>query len=269
MNFYFGLLGEKLSHSLSPQIHSYIFRQLGIDAGYQLFPIKPDELFAALTGLKILGADGVNITIPYKVAIMSMLDEISQEAKDIGAVNTIVFNNRRAKGYNTDYQGFGQILTRHSIDIKGKTAVVLGTGGAAKTVACYLRDHKISDVHMVTRNLTDYRLEFPLWSYAELASSTGADIMINCTPVGMFPNIRESPVDRQIFKKCCLAIDLIYNPAETLFLREARECGLRTCNGLTMLIGQAVYAQELWQNRKIDMAAVDPLYSLLLEHLHN
>ena len=267
MNDLYGLLGEPLSHSLSPQIHSYIFGQLGLDAKYFLFPLKSGDLAAAVTGLKLLGATGVNITIPYKVTIMSMLDQISPEAKAIGAVNTILFKDQHTTGYNTDYHGFGLLLKNESISVNGKTAILLGTGGAAKMAACYLKDHGIGDLHLVTRTPLDARSTLPLLSYGELALAPGADMIINCTPVGMFPHVEESPIHQQFLKKYSIAIDLIYNPFETRFLREAREFGLKTCNGLMMLVGQAVVAEELWQDQKINMAILQPLYSILSAHL--
>ncbi len=261
----YGLLGEKLSHSLSPQIHDFIFQHLDIDGAYFLFPVEAEELGGALQGLKLLGAAGVNVTIPYKTAVMPFLDEIAPEAKTIGAVNTIVFQNKHTKGYNTDYQGFGLLLERCGIGVAGKKAVILGTGGSAKMAACYLRDQGAAEIHQVTRgggSCTD----FPFLSYDELSCSKGADILINCTPVGMFPQIDVSPVERELLSRFGTVVDLIYNPFETKLLREAREQGLKTCNGLPMLVGQAVFAQEFWQERKIGLSILEPLQRLLMEH---
>ena len=266
MKHLYGLLGEKLSHSLSPQIHDFIFRQLDIDGAYLLFPVQAEELCGAVTGLKILGAAGVNVTIPYKTAVMPLLDEIAPEAKKIGAVNTIVFRNKHTKGYNTDYQGFGLLLESCGIDVAGKTAVILGTGGSARMVACYLRDKEAADIHQVTRGTGECCADIPLMSYSELACANGADILINCTPVGMFPQVDVSPVARETLVRFGTVVDLIYNPYETKLLREARELGLKTCNGLPMLVGQAVFAQELWQERKIELSILEPLQNLLMEH---
>ena len=264
-NQLYGLIGEKLSHSLSPQIHSFFFQQLGIKAQYYLFPVSSGELAPAFEGLKILGAKGINVTIPYKSSIMALLDDIAPEAREIGAVNTVIFNEKRqSKGYNTDYKGFGSLIERSSIAVKGKTAVILGTGGGAKTVACYLRDHGAKAVHMVTRDSTLSSLHFPVISYAELAFLPGADLLINCTPIGMFPNFNEMPVEQAILSRFQTVVDLIYNPGETMLLSEAKMLGLQTCNGLSMLAYQAAFAQELWQGRTLSMADVEPLYQMLV-----
>ena len=262
----YGLLGGKLSHSLSPQIHDFIFHQLDIDGAYFLFPVQAEELGSAVQGLKLLGAAGVNVTIPYKTAVMPMLDEIASEAEKIGAVNTIVFRNKHTTGYNTDYQGFGLLLERCGINVSRKKAVILGTGGSAKMVACYLRDQGAVEIHQVTRGGAGSRAEIPFLSYEELACSKGADILVNCTPVGMFPQIDVSPVEKETLSRFGTVVDLIYNPFETKLLREAREQGLKTCNGLPMLVGQAVFAQELWQERKIGLSILEPLQRLLMEH---
>ena len=266
MNGFYGLLGEKLSHSFSPQIHDFIFLQLGIKASYHLFPVQPEELGDAFNGLKLLGAAGVNVTIPYKTTVMKLLDEVSPEANKIGAVNTIVFQDKFTKGYNTDYQGFGLLLDSCDVEVAGKTATILGTGGAAKTVACYLRDKGAADVHLVTRGAAPWSTDFPTISYAEMERSTGADILVNCTPAGMFPNVDVSPVTKENVRNFATVLDLNYNPQETKLLREARGYGLKVCNGLPMLVGQAVFAQEYWQERKIDLAIMAPLLQLLQGH---
>lgn len=260
----YGLVGEKLSHSFSPQIHQFVFQQIGIDAGYFLFSLLREELGLALDGLKLLGAKGINVTIPFKTDIMPMLDWIEPEARFIGAVNTITFEGGKMSGYNTDYKGFGYSLTRHGIEVAGKTAVVLGTGGAAKTVACYLKDHGVSDLHLISRKATPDGSQTPMWSYDELARQS-ADILVNCTPVGMYPNVQDVILDRRVVAKFEAVVDLIYNPVETRLLADARSMGGKTCNGLSMLIAQAVYAEEIWQGHSIEMALMEPLYSSLNE----
>lgn len=255
----YGLIGEKLSHSLSPQIHSAIFQQLKLDAGYFLFPLRREDLAPAFTGLKLLGARGVNVTIPYKMDMIPLLDEVSAEALSIGAVNTITFGDRCTRGYNTDYEGFGLMLKQNGISPAGRSAAILGTGGAAKTVACYLRDHGIREIHMVSRTPGRHSAGFPVLSYQELALSPGLDLLVNCTPIGMFPKVGESPLEKNLVGRFAAVVDLIYNPAETKLLADAKAMGLQTCNGLTMLIGQAVASEELWQSRRIDLSMLNPL----------
>lgn len=262
----YGLVGETLSHSLSPQIHSFIFSQLEIDATYQLFPFSREKLVGGFDALKFVGVSGLNVTIPYKTDYLTMVNELSDEARNIGAVNTVTFSGVRSIGHNTDYRGFGYLLERHSIEVAGKSAVVLGSGGAAKTVVCYLLDHGVRDLHVVTRNTSKLKWNVPTWTYDELNKESG-DLLVNCTPVGMYPNDGERLLERSVVARFGAVVDLIYNPPETLLLADARVCGLKTCNGLSMLIAQAVYAQELWQGRQIDMAAMEPLYRILQECL--
>lgn len=261
----YGLLGEKLSHSFSPIIHSIIFEKNNVDAYYHLFEIERRNLKKAVEGLRVLGISGVNVTIPYKVEVMEFLDEISNEAATIGAVNTIVFKDNKAYGYNTDYYGFGMMLNKFNIAVKNKKAVILGTGGASKSAAQYLYDNGIGEITYVTRNKSKTQVEFKdrLIDYDELNNMKSQDIIINCTPCGMFPKIYDSPVDKHIFKNYAVAVDLIYNPKETKFLEYAESEGLRVVNGLYMLAAQAVKSQELWMNTKIREEIVDEIYERL------
>lgn len=250
MRFY-GLLGEKLSHSLSPEIHSFLFRQMNIEASYSLFPVPADKLAEAVSALRLLGAGGVNVTIPYKLAIIPLLDELSPEARNLGAVNTVLFRDGRAIGYNTDYAGFGMMLQRHGVEAAGKAAVVLGTGGAARIAARWLADHGAASVRLVSRRPQMIPSHFPMLSYTELPRLPLTDILVNATPVGMFPAVSETPLPAAALCRFDTVIDLIYNPLETRLLREAGEAGLKTVNGLSMLAAQAVAAQEIWQGRSL------------------
>lgn len=261
----YGLIGGRLSHSLSPQIHSYIFDRLAVKAGYYLFPLRREDLAPAFNGLKLLGAKGVNVTIPYKLDIMPLLDEVSAEARAIGAVNTVVFDGRCARGYNTDYRGFGLLLDHHGIRPQGRNVTILGTGGAAKTAACYLRDQGAGDIHLVSRRPATGSVEFPVLSYQQLSRAAGMDLLINCTPAGMFPHADECPLEPELISRFTAVVDLIYNPAETRLLATAKALGLQACNGLVMLIGQAVYAEELWQGRRIPLSLLEPLLASLNE----
>lgn len=263
MGSLYGLLGEKLTHSFSPQIHSQIFKETKIDGYYHLFAVEKRDLKDAVAGFKALKIKGVNVTIPYKVDVMNYLDEISEEAKKIGAVNTICFKEGKTIGYNTDYYGFGMMLDKFNVDINEKTAVILGTGGAARAVLQYLVDNNIKKVIIVSRNKeegTEKFQNFNVISYEELETIQHMDIVINTTPSGMYPKTEYSPIDKNIISKFNTAVDLIYNPKETLFLKYAREEGLKAINGLYMLVGQAVKAEELWNNFKIDSTTVDKIH---------
>ena len=255
----FGLLGEKLGHSLSPKIHNLIFQELDIEGDYSLLEVEREKLPFFLAQAKD-DLDGINVTIPYKTAVISYLDGLTKEAASIGAVNTVSFQNGETKGYNTDYYGFGFLLSHNGIEVKNKKIAVLGAGGAARAVLQYLSDNGAGDILVVSRNpqqaatdLLAMQLTAPLQfcDYVTFAGQSG-DVLINCTPVGMFPNIKLSPVAREVVAKFAAAVDLIYNPVETVFLRYAREEGKKAANGLLMLVAQAVAAEEIWLQRKIE-----------------
>jgi len=250
----YGLIGESLGHSFSPQIHGEIFRKLGTEGEYRLFELKEEELQQALAGYGHQGVKGLNVTVPYKIKIMPYLDHISEEAGKIGAVNTISLRNGILTGYNTDYHGFGRSLARSGIEIAGRSAVILGTGGVSKAVTQYLRDKGAGSIVYVSRKPGPEAV-----GYAQLSGMKG-DIIINCTPCGMYPATDASPVAADMLEGFGTAVDLIYNPEKTLFLRQAGERGLKTVNGLYMLVSQAVAAQEIWNGIGFSEAQVDDIY---------
>ncbi|WMJ79800.1 shikimate dehydrogenase [Clostridium sp. MB40-C1] len=259
----YGLLGEKLSHSFSPEIHSEIFKEIGVDGYYHLFNVENKDLKNAVFGAKALKISGLNVTIPYKVEVMKYLDSISREAEKIGAVNTICFKDGKLKGYNTDYYGFGMMLDKFNISLKNKRVFILGTGGAARAVLQYIIDNGVKEINVVSRNkenLKEKFKEFNVISYKDLESVDKGDIVVNSTPCGMYPNLNDSPINRSTISKFKVAVDLIYNPKETLFLKYAKEEGLKIVNGLYMLIGQAVKAEGLWNGIKMDNKVVDKIY---------
>ncbi|WP_294187139.1 shikimate dehydrogenase [uncultured Clostridium sp.] len=262
MEFY-GLLGEKLSHSLSPEIHSELLRLMNKAGGYKLFEVERNRLKDFTESLKLLKIKGCNVTIPYKRDIMEYVDFISDEAKKIGAINTIYLNEGKLYGYNTDYFGFGYMLKVSNIDIKDKIAVILGNGGASRAVVHYLIDNNVKEVYIVSRNpkKDDFLLEnVKLISYEELESLKG-NILVNTTPVGMYPNTEESPVTKEIISNFDALVDLIYNPMETKFLSYGKELNKINVGGLYMLIGQAAKAQEVWQGTNISEAIIEKIYN--------
>ena len=263
MNFY-GLIGEKLPHSLSPKIHNTLFKTLDIEAAYKLFEVEKEDLSKAVDSLKILKIKGVNVTIPYKQDIMKYLDSISEEAKKIGAVNTIYLNDGKLYGYNTDYFGFGTIIKNNHIEVKDNIAMVLGNGGAAKAIITYLLDERIKKIYLVSRKskddcgYNDKRIECK--SYEEIAHIKG-DILINSTPLGMYPHIDETPVHEDIISNFNALIDIIYNPKETEFIKIGKTLNKKVCGGIEMLVGQAIKAEEIWQGVPLDNKVTQELYS--------
>ncbi|MEA1974556.1 MAG: shikimate dehydrogenase [Bacillota bacterium] len=243
----FGLLGEKLSHSISPQIHQEILKYINRKGSYKLIETSKEKINSYISEY-----DGLNVTIPYKVEVIKHLESISDVAKKIGAVNTIY----NGVGYNTDYFGFGKMINIKNIDVRDKIVYILGTGGASKAVYQYLIDNNAKQIKFVSR----LKKGKDIISYNELNSVVG-DIIINTTPIGMYPKIEVSPINMNIFKNFKIAIDLIYNPLETKFLLDAKKLGLLTVNGLYMLIGQAIKAEEIWNKCEIDEILIDKIYN--------
>jgi shikimate dehydrogenase len=261
MEFY-GLLGEKLSYSLSPEIHTRIFELINIKAAYKLFEVEEVDIEKFTQGLKVLKIKGSNVTIPYKEKVMRYLDEISKEGKKIGAINTIYLKENKLYGYNTDYYGFGLMLEANDIQIKNKRAVILGNGGATKAVLHYLLDKEVEKIYIVSRNpkVDNYKLnKVEVIGYDNIDDING-DILINSTPVGMYPKVGASPVGKDIINNFKILVDLIYNPEETEFLRIGKTLNKKTIGGLYMLVAQAVKAEEIWNNIKIDEEVIKEIY---------
>ncbi len=224
-----GLLGEHLGHSFSKIIHAEL-----ADYPYSLVELRAEELEDFVRSGKL---DAYNVTIPYKKAVIPYLDEISPEAAAIGAVNTVVCRGSKLRGYNTDYFGFCHMLDKSGIDVHGKKVLVLGTGGAAATVLAVLHDRGAKKIIPVSHK--DNTEEF-------LSAHADAEVIVNTSPVGMYPKNGFSPVDLAMFEKCHGVLDVIYNPAKTQLLLDAEARGIANINGLPMLVAQAVKACELF-----------------------
>ena len=254
----FGLLGARLGHSLSPQIHQEVFRQLGIEATYELIEVPTEKLADKVAELRN-NYRGLNVTIPHKVAVIDSLDYIAAEARAIGAVNTILFKDGRASGFNTDYFGFARLLEHNGLVPEGKDVCVLGTGGASRAILQCVKDMQAQSITVISRVIEnapkDIRAHYTVKTYEDLKALDG-DLLINCTPVGMFPNVEASPVDGVVMEHFAAAVDIIYNPAETKFMKLARQQGKPAVNGLFMLVAQAVAADEIWLERKLDAGLI-------------
>jgi shikimate dehydrogenase len=254
----FGLLGAKLGHSLSPQIHQEVFRQLGIEASYELIEVSAEKLADKVAELQ-KSFRGLNVTIPHKVAVMESLDNVAPEAKAIGAVNTILFESGRAEGFNTDYFGFARLLEHNDLVPAGKEVCVLGTGGASRAILQCVTDMQSKKTTVISRSVQnapeDIRARYDVKTYDDLHTMDG-DLLINCTPVGMYPKVDASPVDEAVMEHFAAAVDIIYNPAETQFMKLARQQGKPAVNGLFMLVAQAVAADEIWLGRELDAGLI-------------
>ena len=237
----YGLIGEHLGHSFSKEIHGRLS-----DRPYELREIPRDSLAKFLTSREF---KGINVTIPYKEAVLPLLDFVSPEARQIGAVNTIVNRDGRLFGYNTDYFGFSALADRLGIDFKGKRVLILGAGGAAKTVAAVAADRSAASVtHAVRRPKAPGQIPLSSLgsesSYKDVIPGWTGDLVVNCTPAGMFPLEEERIIDLGALPQLEGAIDLIYNPLRTDLILDALSRGVPAEGGLYMLVAQAVKARE-------------------------
>lgn len=249
-----GLLGEKLGHSYSPQIHSML-----ADYEYKLFEKSPEELEDFLKSGKF---DGLNVTIPYKKSVMLYCAELSPTAAQIGSVNTIV---RRSDGSlygdNTDAFGFENLIVHNGIEVKGKKALVLGTGGASVTAQAVLKNLGAREVVVISRKGED--------NYENIAKHADAEIIANTTPVGMYPNNGKAAVDLAQFPKLSGVLDVVYNPARTALLLQAEKLCIPCAGGLYMLVSQAKRSCELFTGKSIPDSEIDRIERVLSHQMQN
>lgn len=249
-----GLLGEKLGHSYSPQIHSML-----ADYEYKLFEKLPEELEDFLKSGEF---DGLNVTIPYKKSVMPYCAELSPTAAQIGSVNTIV---RRSDGSlygdNTDAFGFENLILHNGIEVKGKKALVLGTGGASVTAQAVLKNLGASEVVVISRKGED--------NYENIAKHADAEIIANTTPVGMYPNNGKAAVDLTQFPKLSGVLDVVYNPARTALLLQAEKLCIPCAGGLYMLVSQAKRSCELFTGKSIPDSEIDRIERVLSHQMQN
>ncbi len=239
---HYGLLGEHLSHSYSKMIHQYLFKEFNLDADYSLIECQEQDLKYWIKKIRTKEFSGFNVTIPYKKKIMSYLDVIDEKAIKIGSVNTVYLLDGKVHGTNTDYDGFLETLNHYQIDAKNKNCYILGTGGASLAVLQVLQDlGGICSTVSRTPNTNQI-------GYFELKNKD-IDLLVNTTPVGMYPNVNESPVPKEIALQAKTVIDIIFNPERTQLLKDANS-GM---NGLYMLVLQAIRAEEIWQKRKLEI----------------
>lgn len=253
----YGLIGEKLGHSFSKIIHEQL-----ADYTYDLIPLTREELDVFLTEKQF---SALNVTIPYKETVIPYLDEVDAHAKKIGAVNTVVNRNGKLKGYNTDFYGFRYMLQHNGIDVKNKKALVLGKGGASKAVIAVLEEMGASEI------LTVYYKDTPATiTYAACyRDHTDSEIIVNTTPVGMYPKADDCPIDLSKFPHLSGVADVVYNPLRTQLIVEAQKRGIRAAGGLEMLVAQAKYAVEIFLDTKIDDSRIAAINAGLMQERSN
>jgi shikimate dehydrogenase len=271
------LLGDPVEHSFSPLIHNAGFNALGINFVYGACLVKDIE--HAIKGIRALNIRGASITIPHKVKAIGYVDKIDEVAQKIGSINTIVNQEGKLIGYNSDGMGALKAFHDRTIDLKGKSVVVLGSGGVARAITFSLimrsevkRLHILGiiedEMNILVEDLrktggSDIQGTFLQKNILHKTLSM-SDILINCTPVGMYPKTKESPVPSGFLRPGLLVFDVVYNPPQTTLLKDAQKAGCVTVPGLEMFINQAIVQFELWTGEK---APVDTMKKVLLEHL--
>lgn len=249
----YGLLGETLGHSFSPQIHRAL-----ADYGYQLYPTPPDaveELF------RRRAFKGLNVTIPYKQTVIPLCDEVDPRAAAIGAVNTVVNRDGRLIGYNTDIDGLIYLAKRAGVEMAGKKVIVLGSGGTSRTARAAAKELGAAQVVVISRHGED--------NYENLSRHADAQVVINTTPVGMYPRCGASPVSLEAFPRLEGVLDVVYNPLRTALFMEAEARGIPCSCGLPMLVAQARRAAELFTGADIPDDRLEEVVSSLNAQMRN
>ena len=256
------IIGDPVSHSLSPQMHNAAFKKLELDFAYVPFLVKAGELPAAAKGLRALNSAGFNVTIPHKVSVIPLLDGLDPVARQIGAVNTVVNESAKLIGYNTDAEGFLKALEENHVDPTGKKIAVLGAGGASRAITFILaskgayltvfnRRENLTRAEELA-SLVTKQTGLPVRAMAldDLSEGLkGVGLLVNTTSVGMSPESSYTPVPAVLLKGIPLVFDIVYNPRHTRLLKEAKQAGAKTIDGLEMLVWQGAMAFEKWTGR--------------------
>lgn len=253
----YGLIGERLGHSYSREIHEKI-----TDYKYELLELKPDELGDFLSKKEFFG---INVTIPYKQAVIPYLDEVSEMAKSIGAVNTIVNRSGKLYGYNTDFAGMRELIRYAGIDIKDKKVMILGTGGTSKTAHAVVQSLGANDIIHVSRRIGENTVTYD----DAIKLHTDTQVIVNTTPVGMYPNENGKPIDIAYFDRLEGIVDAVYNPLQTNFVLDGKKRNISACGGLYMLAAQAVYASALFLDKNIEQSLIDKAFNLVMKQKEN
>lgn len=257
-----GLLGYPISHSLSPAMHNAGFARLCLDYAYLTFDTKEDNLADVITAMRVLNVRGFNVTMPNKKSVLPLLDEVTPEAQMIGSVNTVLHENGRLIGYNTDGKGYVHALLEKGVFVKGQRIIMVGAGGAARSVAIQLAvdgaaeivilnrtlDKAVDICNIIQKNLPACKAQALALDKSVLKEKLdGADILINCTGLGMHPNEDKSIVtDPGMLHRGLIVSDLVYKPSKTKLLQVAEEAGCKAINGLGMMIWQGAEAFKIW-----------------------
>ncbi len=240
----FAVIGDPIAHTLSPNLHQEVYRQLELDASFEQIHVTPNSLDSFINSNKL---DGFNVTIPHKLSIIPFLKGLDEAAKTIGAVNCV----HNGKGYNTDWIGFLKAMEFNGVDLNGKDCTILGAGGAARAIAYGLVQADVNSILISNRTQTkaDQLLDWINSIFPTNFQSKNSDIIINCTPLGMWPDTESMP-EVEIQNGQILA-DTIYNPLETAWLKAGKTKGAKTIDGLDMFIAQGLASADIWFGEKI------------------
>lgn len=252
-NKIYGLLGRSLGHSFSPPIHHALGNE-----DYKLYPMEPEEVEAFIHAEEM---GGLNVTIPYKQTVLPYVDVISDEVQEIGATNTLVNRNGTIYAYNTDMFGFMYMMQTSDIDVQGKKCIVLGSGGGSLAIVAGLKRLGAASCVRISRSSED--------NYENISRHYDAEIIVNCTPVGMFPDNGEKPLELDGFQNLSGVADIIYNPLRTELIMDAEERGIPTATGLSMLVAQAKVAHEKWMNVSVDEGLISKITNDLRASVEN
>ena len=247
----FGLIGHPVGHSLSAVMHGRVFEELNLPYTYEAFDVLPEDLEKFVEGAEL---DGVNVTIPHKVAVMGLLDDLDKSARDIKAVNTIRFGER--VGYNTDGVGFLNSLEEEGVDVDGKSVLVLGAGGASRAILVSLVNGG-ADVTLTNRTrkkAEDLVMEFGFdgvkivdYDFDNLGRVLGGvDVIVNTTSIGMYPNVGATPVPKEFLRREHVIFDVVYNPLKTRLIVDGEAVGCKTISGVNMLVHQGAESLRIW-----------------------
>ncbi len=259
-----GIIGYPVEHSFSPKMHNFISGLTNNDYIYSAWSVKPEMLEAALNGIRALNIRGINVTAPHKIEVMKYLDDIDPQAVRLGSVNTVVNCGGKLHGYNTDAEGFLAALRSEGIYVKDKNVLFLGAGGVVKPTLLRLTEEQPRSITVVNRTkakvmaIAETVHDITGYGISTEVGNTKFDIVVNTTSAGMEPQVDSLPIDAleefddlSFIDESTAVVDMIYNPEETLFLREAKKRGAKTMNGLSMLIYQGIIAYELFTGEKL------------------
>lgn len=272
------VIGDPIAHSLSPALHQFLIETFDLPFSYEARCVASEALSTSFAEFRRNGYRGLNVTIPHKQTILPLLEQLSETASALGAINTVIFDENIAIGENTDVAGFLHMMQQAGIKLCLREVLVLGAGGAARAVIFALQQADVSRIFVSNRSPerlrecerwmdTTIRTNKETWLWDQLQQrirEQRPEIIINATSAGMHPFVDESPLPAMTFSSEFTVVDLVYNPLPTRFLREASQGGARIIHGLNMLIMQGVAAMEIWSGHRLDIEAHLPVVQQLL-----